>query len=233
MAAGFRTRKLKSEQSIGDQLKRARVRQKKTVAEAEEATKIRSKFILALESDSWDQIPSEVYGRGYLEAYAAYLKLSVPTLMKKYEKGRAMYRRQCVNDSVSLAPTMVVRPRSFLITPRMMTVSLGVVAALGFGLVVANQVRNFVSAPYLELVPPAEAQVLGVSQLAVSNDTYTVEGHTVSGATVKVNSQPIAVQEDGSFTQPVPVQHGMNAVVVEATNPAGKTSTETLSVVVR
>jgi cytoskeletal protein RodZ len=44
VAAGFRTRRIKTENSIGDKLKKARIRKKITVAQVEEATKIRARF---------------------------------------------------------------------------------------------------------------------------------------------------------------------------------------------
>ena len=121
-AAGFRTRRVRSEQSIGDRLKRARIRRKISVAEVEEATKIRAKFILALESDSWDQIPSEVYGRGYLERYLEFLKLPVAQFMGDYERSRSTYSRLCQDAGVDLAPKSSIRIPRFVLTPRILLV---------------------------------------------------------------------------------------------------------------
>src|SRR5207302_1589682 len=101
---GFHIRRIRTEQSIGDRLKRARTRRKITVAQVEEATTIRARFILALESDSWEQIPSEVYGRGYLERYALYLQLPVEEIKRQYERERSTYSRHCQDAQVELAP---------------------------------------------------------------------------------------------------------------------------------
>jgi hypothetical protein len=48
-----------------------------------------------------------------------------------------------------------------------------------------------------------------------------------------VNGQAVAVLQDGSFTMQVPVQKGVNAIVVAATSLAGNTTTETLTVTVK
>lgn len=232
MAAGFRTRKIKVEQSIGDKLKRARIRRKISVAEIEEATRIRAKFLLALESDSWDQIPSEVYGRGYLEAYAEFLKLPVDSLMKQYDKARAMYKRHDAAD-LELAPTAKQKEPKFLLTPKFFITTFAIGAAIAFVGIIALQVMNFTAAPFLEIATPVQAKATGTSQLELYADSFSVNGRTAIGASVTVNAKPVAVLGDGSFTQSVPVQRGVNAIVIEAVNASGNKSTETLSVTVK
>ena len=221
------------EQSIGDTLKKARTRKKLVIAEVEEQTRIRARFLLALESDSWDQIPSEVYGRGYLETYALFLQLPVDRLMEQFERSRATYLRLCADPQVEIMPQTQINTRSFQLTPRIAIISLTVMAAFLFIGAIATQVSKYAAAPRLSLVAPAEAKSTGSSQLEVYSDSYTVNGQTAEGATVKVNGQPVAVNQDGSFTYTIPVQKGVNAVVVEATNTSGKTSQETLTVVVK
>ena len=231
-AAGFRTRKIKVEQSIGDRLKRARIRRKVSVAEVEEETRIRAKFILALESDSWEQIPSEVYGRGYLEAYAAYLELPVEEMMHQYEQSRSTYWRFDAKDA-QLAPVSSLPRRRLIITPKLF-IGTGIVAvALIFMGIVLSEVINFTKAPALEIATPAQAKEIGASQLEVYANNFTVAGTTTSGASVTINGQPAAVGADGHFSENVPVQHGNNEIDVVATNLSGKTTSETLSVTVK
>jgi cytoskeletal protein RodZ len=232
-AAGFRTRKVKVEQSLGDRLKRARTRKKITVAEVEEQTKIRAKFILALESDSWDQIPSEVYGRGYLEAYADYLQLPVDEMMKQYHLSRATYWRKNGKEVVDLAPVSRMKTNRFVVTPKLFTATFVVCAVLIFIGVIGYQITRFTAAPFLELATPAQAREVGTSQLELFTETFNGNGRTTVGATVTVNGQPVAVMQDGAFTYQVPVQKGVNAIVVAATNLAGNTTTETLTVTVK
>lgn len=58
-----------------------------TLAEAEVATRIRQKYLAALESDEWDLLPGEVVGRGFLRNYSTYLGIE-PTEM--IERRRAL-----------------------------------------------------------------------------------------------------------------------------------------------
>lgn len=60
-------------QGIGEILKRAREEQGISLDEVAEATKIRSKYLRALEEEQFDALPGDVYARGFATAYLKYL----------------------------------------------------------------------------------------------------------------------------------------------------------------
>lgn len=60
---------------IGSSLKEARVRQGLEFAEIETGTKIRGKYLHALEDEHFDVLPGETYIKGFLRTYADYLGL--------------------------------------------------------------------------------------------------------------------------------------------------------------
>src|SRR5687767_10880947 len=60
---------------IGSSLKEARLRQGVDLNEAEAATKIRAKYLRALEDESFDVLPAQTYVKGFLRSYADYLGL--------------------------------------------------------------------------------------------------------------------------------------------------------------
>lgn len=64
-------------QSIGQQLKQAREARKLTIKQAVQATRIRSYYLEALESDDLSSIPSPAQARGFLRLYAEYLGLTL------------------------------------------------------------------------------------------------------------------------------------------------------------
>lgn len=70
-------------QTIGVQLRERREALGATLAEIESATKIRQKYLSALESDEWQMLPGEVIGRGFLRNYAAYLGLESNELVER------------------------------------------------------------------------------------------------------------------------------------------------------
>ena len=60
---------------IGNSLREARVRRGIEFAQAEQATKIRAKYLRSLEEERFELLPSETYVKGFLRTYADYLGL--------------------------------------------------------------------------------------------------------------------------------------------------------------
>jgi helix-turn-helix protein len=60
---------------IGNSLREARLRRGVDFAQAELATKIRGKYLRALEEEQFDVLPAQTYVRGFLRTYAEYLGL--------------------------------------------------------------------------------------------------------------------------------------------------------------
>ena len=69
---------------IGYSLRSARERQGIGLPEAETATKIRAKYIRALEDEDFDALPADTYARGFLRTYADYLGLDGEIYVDEY-----------------------------------------------------------------------------------------------------------------------------------------------------
>jgi len=70
--------------SIGAILKQERTRQGLDIAEIEQRTKIRGKYLRALEDEDWEVLPGLAYVRGFLRTYAAALGLDADVLVDDY-----------------------------------------------------------------------------------------------------------------------------------------------------
>jgi cytoskeleton protein RodZ len=60
---------------IGNSLREARVRQHLELTEIELATKIRTRYLRALEEENFEALPAQTYVKGFLRTYADYLGL--------------------------------------------------------------------------------------------------------------------------------------------------------------
>jgi cytoskeleton protein RodZ len=69
---------------LGNSLREARLRQGLDLAEVEQSTKIRAKYIRALEAEEFDQLPSQTYVKGFLRSYADYLGLEGQLFVDEY-----------------------------------------------------------------------------------------------------------------------------------------------------
>ena len=69
---------------IGNSLREARLRQGIDFAQAELGTKIRSKYLQALEDEQFTTLPAQTYVKGFLRTYAEYLGLDGQLYVDEY-----------------------------------------------------------------------------------------------------------------------------------------------------
>ncbi len=70
---------------IGATLREARMRARIDIAEIETATKIRAKYLRALENEEWDLLPGPTFVKTFLRTYAEALGLDAKLLVDEYK----------------------------------------------------------------------------------------------------------------------------------------------------
>src|SRR3982750_1260338 len=73
--------------SIGDTLREARMRQRLDIADVETRTKIRAKYLRALENEEFGLLPGNTFVKTFLRTYAEYLGLDPQLLLEEYRAG--------------------------------------------------------------------------------------------------------------------------------------------------
>ncbi len=91
---------------IASQLRTARTDAGIDIATAEYATKIRSKYLRALESGDWAALPEETSAKSFLKTYADYLGLDGRALVEVFKAGQVS-----VGDPASYAPSVPYRDK--------------------------------------------------------------------------------------------------------------------------
>jgi hypothetical protein len=125
--------------NIGDTLREARMRQHLDIADVESRTKIRAKYLRALENEEFGMLPGPTFVKTFLRTYAEALGLDPQVLVEEY---RATYESRDEPDHLQpLGPTAVARDRrrgGGIGPPRgpWVAVALAVVAVLGVLLVI-------------------------------------------------------------------------------------------------
>jgi cytoskeletal protein RodZ len=89
--------------SIGRTLHKARTDRGIDLSEVERATKIRLKFLEAMEADRWEELPGPAYARGFLEIYARHLGLDREELLTRYSS-------EVEGESHEPIPQWVIKP---------------------------------------------------------------------------------------------------------------------------
>jgi cytoskeletal protein RodZ len=72
---------------LGRALRTARTRAGKSVEQASREMRVRPDYLEALEEESFEAFPDDVYVRGFLRSYARYLGLSQEKVISVYEQG--------------------------------------------------------------------------------------------------------------------------------------------------
>jgi cytoskeleton protein RodZ len=71
---------------IGDQLRETRLRNRIDITDVEAATKIRAKYLRALENEEWELLPGPTFVKTFLRTYADYLGLDARNLVEEYRQ---------------------------------------------------------------------------------------------------------------------------------------------------
>jgi Helix-turn-helix domain/RodZ C-terminal domain len=93
---------------IGATLREARMRAKIDINEVERRTKIRAKYLRAMENEEWDLLPGEVYVKSFLRTYGDFLGLDSRQLMDEYKR---RYERPSDHELRPITPRSRERER--------------------------------------------------------------------------------------------------------------------------
>lgn len=80
------------DQGVGASLLDARSRRKLSLADVEAVTKIRARYLRALENEEWDELPGDAYARAFVRTYAGYLGLDAERLAEEVRQGSGALR---------------------------------------------------------------------------------------------------------------------------------------------
>jgi len=205
--------------SLPDRLAAARERKGVDLIRAERDTKIRARYLSALERGDYRELPGAVYTKGFLRNYAIYLGLDPEDVLRQWRRERG--------EQASPEP-LVVPPRPIAAPPRPLTFSPSVIVAalmtlgvIAFGVYLAVQLLRYAKPPELGVTNPPVA-VLSVDE-GVSS--YQLEGTSTAGATIEVTAPGLAqpyrttALGDGTWSIQVELRRGRNEFVVSAKNP--------------
>jgi cytoskeleton protein RodZ len=116
---------IEAEAKVGAMLRAAREAKGLTLAKAEQATRIRQKYLAALEDDRSDDLPDPVFVKGFLRNYALLLGLDPQQVIERYRVEHASKK-----DIPDVQPEIEPLRTPSRLTPAMLTVALAVVVFL-------------------------------------------------------------------------------------------------------
>lgn len=125
------------ENGVGNKLREARTRRRLSMQDVETATKIRARYLQALENEEWDLLPGDTYARAFIRTYGSFLGLDGDRLAEEQRQERGSARPGERLPRVDPRPRKVTRQKGrrrggLEVSPRLVAVLVSalVVAAL-------------------------------------------------------------------------------------------------------
>ncbi|HEY7131566.1 MAG TPA: RodZ domain-containing protein [Candidatus Limnocylindrales bacterium] len=217
--------------TLPERLYAARERKGVDLYRAERDTKIRARYLAALEQGEYGEMGGDVYIKGFLRNYATYLGLDPEEVIAQWrkERGNAPTARQVI-----ATPKPIAQPRPGLqFSPGVVVAALLTILIAAIGVWLGVQVMRFAKPPTLEVTSPREATM----QLSEDATSYTLAGTSIPGATISVElaggTRQTSADSTGEWTMPVDLRRGRNEFKVDATDPdTGKHAEQPMTIVI-
>jgi Helix-turn-helix domain/RodZ C-terminal domain len=141
---------------IGGSLRTAREHRQLQLAEVEQATHIRAKYLAALEEERFDVLPGTAYAKGFLRTYADFLELDGPRFVDEFNE------RFAPDELPEASPPVRVPTSRRLLSARLVAIPV----VVGIGLLVWRLSSGGGNAQHQAAVAPPVTHVLATTAQA-------------------------------------------------------------------
>ena len=211
---GFTKKKIEGpEEDLGILLKQEREKNNLSLEQVVRRTRIRKRYLEALESNDYKDLPHETYTCGILKIYADLLKLDSNKIAKVYKRNQEILKNIKQANEPKMphpinSPSFIITPKTFLIA----FICLISVVILGY---IGYQFFVFSSPPSLTITYPPDG-------ITVKNNSIAIEGEVKNNGELFINDQNLPIESNGKFRTIVSLQNGVNVIKISAKNKLGK-----------
>lgn len=201
--------------TLGDHLKNIREVRNISLAKLSEMTKIKKRFLSAIEEGQWEKLPELPIVVGFVKSIANVLDVNSDALV-------SLLKRDYPPKDIKVNPNPEV-PKEFRIGPKHLFfsgVSLIIISIVAY---LIFQYSQFTRPPMLDVISPQDGQ-------EIFTEVLSVNGLTEESASVIVNDQPAFVDTDGNFYTEIKVTDSLETIEVIAKSRSGRESRQTIKV---
>jgi transcriptional regulator with XRE-family HTH domain len=213
MIPEFSRRNINSK-TLGERLREIRERAGISIEEIATAIKVNKKYLMCIEADNYEDMPSDIYVRGFLKNYSNFLGIEAEDVLKIYKKERGIESNIKKKNEGKKQKKKIKIP-TIVLSSR---VIFGVLFGL-FVLVISwyfyKEAGQFSETPRLLISKP-------INNSITKQSSTELVGLTDIGNKVTINGRIIFVNEKGEFREQVTLKNGINELVVSAVNKFNK-----------
>lgn len=195
---------------LGQRLLQKRLQRKQTLEEIAQEIKIKPAFLAAIERGEYHKLPSPAYAQGFVMNYASYLGLSKAEINLLF-KGEFDAKK-----AMKVLPDSMVKTKEFPL--QRFRIQQSLIAFFCFLLLVIG----YLFFQYREAFLPPSLTVTSPQTGSKTSQDVEVTGIADSNATLTVDGEPVAIENNGAFHKNVMLFPGSATILVKATNHFGK-----------
>ena len=209
---------------LGEVLRAGREAKGVDLPQVERETKIRERYLSALERGEYRELPGAVYTKGFLRNYGAYLGLDPEYLIDLYRLESTSSAAERPAMPAPPRPIGVRRSRTFIVSPGAVAGAILTILVAALVVWLGYEFVNFARTPELRVTSPAG----DVS--AHTSDTITIRGVSAPNATITVDglreNPSVSADDEGSFEVTVTLVPGSNVIRLTANDPVTERDSE-------
>lgn len=210
------------EESVAEQLRRARQLNNIKLEEAAKRLNIQARYLDALEKKRYALLPKGVYGRNFLREYAIFLGLDPAPLIERFlrESGgipapdKELFDRQVVSRRHLLALPQLLRNAIIGV------LIIACLVYLGFLL------KKIFEPPFLRLDYPPD-------NLATTEERLEIRGQSEPETDITMNGQSVLTDKQGIFKREIYLSEGLNTLTITAKKKYGRPASVSRQVLVK
>ncbi len=207
--------------SLGSYIKRIREKKRIELSEVAVAININIKYLQAIESGNYRDLPKGAYGKIFFKKYIEYLDIRHKNIVNEFIKEQ----NRSQNFESNIFFNQVVSWRNLLSLPKVLRNLLILLVVVVCFLYLFFYFKNVFAPPFLELEVPQDNQI-------VSDYNITVQGKTEPESELKINDNLVLIDQTGYFSEAVHLKSGINIIEVSSKKKYSREKTVTRKILV-
>jgi len=199
----FLPKKITYTESLGEKLRQARRYKNLKAEDIAKKINIRVEYLLALEDNHLDLLPSGLYGKNFVKEYASFLGLDIYSVLNDWD---SQTQSNLPNNPFH---RKILARRKFIIFPKIVR-NIIIFCAISICFIyLLFYFKKITLAPLLIVSRP-------ITNLSIKSNNITISGQTEPEAEVKINGEIVLNNRNGYFSQEINLKKGLNTLTIKA-----------------
>jgi cytoskeletal protein RodZ len=195
--------------TFGEKLKKERISKDLSIERVSRKINISEEYLNAIEQGDFEKLPGEVYIKNFLKSYSGFLNLDFEKILKEYEIQKNIHqivKKTNIETFGKKTEKTSKRWYSFITFNLLKNLALFLLIAASLAFL-GFKINNIVAPPELIILKPD-------NNLITKNNYIEIAGQTETRANVEINGQNVVVNPDGSFSDMLNLQYGLNVIKI-------------------